>query len=59
MPLPPGDPPHGVGLAIDAWNMLSLPGITLATVADILGMDDMEMLVEQLIVIQRHQGRRP
>jgi len=58
MPLPPGPPPHGAELAVRAWNLLQLPGADLVTVADILGLDDLELLTEQLMAIHTFQNGR-
>lgn len=53
MPLPPGDPPAGGDLALEAWAMLGgLDWQGLPTVMDILGIDDIEMLVAQLGAIR-------
>lgn len=38
--------------------MLSLPGASLDTIADLLGVEDLEMLIEQLLAIQHHQERK-
>lgn len=61
MPFPPGLPPVDVALAIRAWNMLGgMEWAGLDAVADILGIDDLEILVTQLQIIRNwqaeHQG---
>jgi len=56
MPLPPGPPPPGAELAVRAWNLLHLPGASLEVVADILGLDDLELLTEHLLAIQTYQA---
>ena len=40
---------------IRAWNMVQLPGLTVPLVAELLGIEDLDRLVEQLLVIQESQ----
>lgn len=55
--LPPGPAPDGAALAVTAWNMLGgLDWAGLPIVAELLGIEDLEMLVVQLVVI-RDQGK--
>lgn len=57
LPLPPGSPPANVALAIRAWNLLGgMDWAGLETVADMLGYEDMEMLVTQLQTIREFQS---
>lgn len=41
-----------------AWNLLQLPGMNVVMVADLLGIEDIDMLVTQLLVIQSDKGAR-
>lgn len=52
MPLPPGEAPHGAALALKAWRMVQVPGVSVETVAELLGVDDMELLLAQLMMIR-------
>jgi hypothetical protein len=45
------------GLAVRAWNLLQIPGTHLALVAEVLGIEDLEGLLELLLVIRGDQGR--
>jgi hypothetical protein len=59
-PLPPGAAPAGAELAIEAWNMLGgLDWSGLEMVADILGIDDIELLIGQLMAIRDFQAKKP
>lgn len=54
-PVPPGPVPDGAALAVVAWNMLGgLDWAGLPIIAEILGIEDLEMLVAQLIVLRDH-----
>lgn len=52
-PLPPGAPPAGLEVAVQAWNMMGgLDWNALPVIADLLGVEDMELLINQLVVIR-------
>lgn len=54
MPIKPG--PSPAPLAIQAWNLMGgLDWQALPLVADLLGIDDLELLVMQLVVIRDSQ----
>ncbi len=57
MPLPPGELTADVGLALRAWHWLGgkvdWSGIPL--VAEILGIDDLEVLIVQLTTLRNAQ----
>lgn len=53
--LKPGEPPIGANLAIRAWNLLGHASLT--EVADVLGFDDMEILVVQIEAIRDFQKK--
>lgn len=53
--LKPGKPPQGVPLAIRAFNMLGFASLEQA--ADVLGYEDMELLVTQIETIRAFQTR--
>lgn len=56
--LPPGQPPAEAELAIAAWNMLGgLDWAGLPHVAEMLGIEDLEMLVTQLVAIRDFQAK--
>lgn len=58
--LPPGTAPADDSLAITAWNMLGGfdLGPALDRVIDLLGIDDEEMLVTQLMAIRDFQAKK-
>jgi hypothetical protein len=52
--------PAGAELAIAAWNMLGgLDWSGLPLVAEVLGIEDIEMLVAQLVVIREFKAKYP
>ena len=59
LPIPPGAPPDGSGLAIQAWNLLGgMDWAGLPLVADMLGIEDIEMLAAQLATIRDFQAKK-
>lgn len=55
--LQPGPPPVESALAVRAWNMLGgLDWAGLDQVAEILGIEDKEALVNQLVVIREFKA---
>lgn len=56
MPLPPGPQSPDMQLAIKAWNMLQVPGVDVPLVADVLGIEDVDVLIEQLRVIREFKA---
>lgn len=58
MPLPPGSPPSDVALAIRAWNMLGgMEWAGIPLVAELLGYEDLDILVAQLETIRDSQRK--
>jgi hypothetical protein len=52
-PFQPANPPPDVVLGIRAWNMLGgLDWAGLDTVLDVLGIDEPEILIAQLVVLR-------
>jgi hypothetical protein len=52
-PFQPANPPPDVVLCIRAWNMLGgLDWAGLDTVLDVLGIEDPEILIAQLVVLR-------
>jgi hypothetical protein len=59
LPLPPGDMSAEIGLAIKAWNWLGgqIDWAGLPMVAELLGIDDLEVLIVQLTIIRDSQEK--
>ena len=59
MPVPSGEMSAEIGLAIKAWNWLGgqLDWSGLPLVAEILGIDDLEVLIVQLAIIRDSQDK--
>ena len=57
MPVPPGPPPTDFALAIRAWKLLGgLDYDGMPIVAEMLGIDDIELLIRQLVLIRDFQS---
>lgn len=57
LPIQPEPPPDGAALAVAAWNLMGgLVWEALPVVCEILGVDDPELLIRQLVVIRERQG---
>lgn len=59
MPLQPATPDPLTALAVKAWNWMGgeINWAGLPLVADLLGIDDLELLIVQLAAIRDHQRK--
>lgn len=58
LPFPPDAPPPGAGLAVQAWNLMGgLDWNALPVVAEMLGIDDVDALIRDLITIRNFQNK--
>jgi hypothetical protein len=52
----PGPPPPESQQAVEAWNIMGgLNWTALPVVVELLGVDDVELLIEQLVIIRSKQ----
>lgn len=53
-----GTPPEGAGISVQAWNIMggAIDWQALPIVAEILGVEDIEMLITHLIAIRSSKG---
>jgi hypothetical protein len=52
----PGPPPDAARIAVQAWNMMSgIDWAALPVVVELLGVEDVELLIEQLLLIRNKQ----
>ena len=59
MPFEPAPPPAGAALAVRAWNLMGgLDWGGIETVAEMLGIKDIEALIADLATIRDHQARK-
>jgi hypothetical protein len=57
LPLPNGPPPSDFEQAIKAWNLLGCAefGDGLAVISEMLGIEDIELLIRHLVLIRDSQ----
>jgi hypothetical protein len=52
----PGPPPPESSQAVEAWNIMGgLNWSALPIVVELIGVDDVELLIEQLVIIRNKQ----
>jgi len=56
LPIQPAKPPDDVELVVAAWNLMGgLDWAALPIVVEVLGVNDIERLIRQLVILREHQ----
>ena len=56
--MPPEPPPRDCEIAVEAWNIMGgLNWVALPIVCELLGIEDVELLIYQLVEIRKLKGK--